>query len=194
MFDPTLNGVIAQVEAGKIVLPAMQRPFVWKEDRITKLIDSLLRDFPIGTVLLWKTPNVQRFRRFSKDVQSSAGLTVDFERGASTERYLVLDGQQRLTSLFVALSGTYDGLRLFVDVLSGERGEKDSSEAYWDCRFLTEKDAEILSAWPQPVGEKNSQGKRAVFVKFQSLTKLAAARAGVNAPSSWDWILRRLPA
>jgi len=84
VFDPTLNGVIAQVEAGKIVLPAMQRPFVWKDDRITKLIDSLLRDFPIGTVLLWKTANMQRFRCFSKDVQSNAGLTVDFERGAST--------------------------------------------------------------------------------------------------------------
>ena len=181
MFDPTLNGVIAQVEAGRIVLPAMQRPFVWKEDRLTKLIDSLLRDFPIGTVLLWKTANMQRFRRFAKDVQSNAGLTVDFERGASTERYLVLDGQQRLTSLFVALSGTYDGRRLFVDVLSGLRGEKDSSETYWDCRFLTEKEAEALNTWPRPIGEKNMPAKRAVFVKFQDLTRLAAARAGVIA-------------
>ena len=34
MFDPTLNGVIAQIESGKIVLPAMQRPFVWKDDRL----------------------------------------------------------------------------------------------------------------------------------------------------------------
>jgi len=43
MFDPTLNGVMAQIEAGKIVLPAMQRPFVWKDDRITKLLDSMYR-------------------------------------------------------------------------------------------------------------------------------------------------------
>ena len=181
MFDPTLNGVIAQVEAGKIVLPAMQRPFVWKDDRITKLIDSLLRDFPIGTVLLWKTAKMQRFRRFSKDVQSNSGLTVDFERAASTERYLVLDGQQRLTSLFVALAGSYDGLRLFVDVLSGVRGEKDSSDVYWDCRFITAKEAEILNAWPRPLGDKNAPARRTVFVKFQDLTKLAAARAGVIA-------------
>jgi len=48
MFDPTLNGVMAQVDAGKIVLPAMQRPFVWKDDRITKLVDSLLRGFFAG--------------------------------------------------------------------------------------------------------------------------------------------------
>ncbi|MBK8716767.1 MAG: DUF262 domain-containing protein [Deltaproteobacteria bacterium] len=62
MFDPTLNGVMAQIEAGKIVLPAMQRPFVWKDDRITKLIDSMLRGFPLGTALLWKTATMQRWR------------------------------------------------------------------------------------------------------------------------------------
>lgn len=181
MFDPTLNGVMAQIEAGKIVLPAMQRPFVWKDDRITKLIDSMLRGFPLGTALLWKTATMQRFRRFQKDVAPDAGITVDFDSDDSTERYLVLDGQQRLTSLFVALTGTYDGKKLFVDVLSGVRGEKDPGDAYWDCRFLSEKEAKELNVWPRPAGDKNANSERAVFVKFQDLTKLAAARAGVIA-------------
>jgi len=117
VFDPTLNGVMAQVEAGRIVLPAMQRPFVWKDDRIAKLIDSLLRGFPIGTALLWKTATMQRFRRFQKDVDPNAGITVDFDSNISSERYLVLDGQQRLTSLYAAITGTYDGKKLFLDVL-----------------------------------------------------------------------------
>lgn len=181
MFDPTLNGVMAQIEAGKIVLPAMQRPFVWKDDRITKLIDSMLRGFPLGTALLWKTATMQRFRRFQKDVAPDAGITVDFDSDDSTERYLVLDGQQRLTSLFVALTGTYDGKKLFVDVLSGVRGDKDPGDAYWDCRFLSEKEAKELNVWPRPAGDKNASSERAVFVKFQDLTKLAAARAGVIA-------------
>jgi len=154
MFDPTLNGVIAQIEAGKIVLPAMQRPFVWKDDRITRLIDSLLRGFPIGTALLWKTSVMQRFRPFQKDIQSDAGITIDFESGGSSERYLVLDGQQRLTSLFVALAGTYDGKKLFLDALSGAKGDKDPGNVYWDCRFLTEKEAQELNRWPRPVGDK----------------------------------------
>ena len=181
MFDPTLNGVMAQVDAGKIVLPAMQRPFVWKDDRIAKLIDSLLRGFPIGTALLWKTATVQRFRRFQKDVQSDAGITVDFDSDHSTERYLVLDGQQRLTSLFVAISGTYDGKKLFVDVLSGVKGEKDPGDEYWDCRFLSEKEAKDLNESPHSGKDSNGAAERAVFVKFQDLTKLAAARAGVIA-------------
>ncbi|WP_437735452.1 DUF262 domain-containing protein [Sorangium sp. So ce1335] len=181
MFDPTLNGVMAQIDAGKIVLPAMQRPFVWKDDRITKLIDSMLRGFPLGTALLWKTATMQRFRRFQKDVHPDAGITVDFDSDDSTERYLVLDGQQRLTSLFVAITGTYGGKKLFVDVLSGERGDKDPGDAYWDCRFLTEKEAKDLNAWPRSSGERSAATERAVFVKFQDLTKLAPARAGVIA-------------
>jgi hypothetical protein len=181
MFDPTLNGVIAQIEAGKIVLPAMQRPFVWKDDRITRLIDSLLRGFPIGTALLWKTSVMQRFRPFQKDIQPDAGITIDFESGGSRERYLVLDGQQRLTSLFVALAGTYDGKKLFLDVLSGAKGDKDPGNVYWDCRFLTEKEAQELNRWPRPVGDKTVGSERAVFVKFQDLTRLQAARAGLIA-------------
>ena len=181
MFDPTLNGVIAQIEAGKIVLPAMQRPFVWKDDRITRLVDSMLRGFPIGTALLWKTSVMRRFRPFQKDIQSDAGITIDFESGGSSERYLVLDGQQRLTSLFVALAGTYDGKKLFLDVLSGVKGDKDPGNVYWDCRFLTEKEAQELNRWPRPVGDKAVGSERTVFVKFQDLTRLQAAKAGLIA-------------
>ena len=47
-MEQSLKSVITMIGEGKIVLPAMQRPFVWKEDRITNLIDSLLRGFPLG--------------------------------------------------------------------------------------------------------------------------------------------------
>jgi len=179
MFDPTLNGLMAQIESKKIVLPAMQRPFVWKEDRVTRLVDSLLRGFPLGTALLWKTLTMQRFRCFQKDVQSDAGITVDFESDDSSERYLVLDGQQRLTSLFVAIAGTYNDKRLFVDVLSGSKEEKDPGDVYWDCRFLSEKEAIELN--DRSAADTTQRGKRAVFVRFQDLTRLAAAKAAMRA-------------
>ena len=179
MFDPTLNGVLAQIDLGKIVLPAMQRPFVWKEDRITKLVDSLLRGFPLGTALLWKTSAMQRYRRFQKDIQPDSGITIAFEKGESAERYLVLDGQQRLTSLYIALAGSYDGRMLFIDVLSGSKGEKDPGDTYWDCRFVTQKEADSLNGFNNDVVDASS--KRVFFVKFSSLTKLPAAKAGVIA-------------
>lgn len=176
MFDPTLNGLLAQVEAGKIVLPAMQRPFVWKEDRITRLIDSMLRGFPLGTALLWKTSTMQRFRRFQKDVQPNAGITVDFDSGKSSESYLVLDGQQRLTSLYVAMAGTYQNKKLYVDALSGDRGDKDPGDTYWDCRFLTETEAKTLNA-----STNHKVGTRTVFVRLQDLVGLRPATAAMVA-------------
>lgn len=179
MFDPTLNGVLAQIDSGRVVLPAMQRPFVWQDERITRLIDSLLRGFPLGTALLWKTGTVQRFRRFQKDVLPNAGITADFESGVSTERYLVLDGQQRLQSLYAAVLGTYAGKRLFLDALSGQRGEKDPGDTYWDARFLTEKEAQALNEWPRTA--KKGPADRQYFVRFHDLTRLPPARAGVVA-------------
>jgi hypothetical protein len=167
--------------SAKIVLPAMQRPFVWKSDRITRLIDSLLRGFPLGTALLWKTSTMQRFRRFQSDIQPDAGITHDFESGNSSEKYLVLDGQQRLTSLFAAISGTYEGKRLFLNVLSGERRDKDPGDEYWDCRFLTEAEARELNAWPHPETGASGAVERTVFVRFQDLIQLEAAKAGLKA-------------
>jgi hypothetical protein len=175
MFDPTLNGVMALIDAGKIVLPAMQRPFVWKEDRIVRMIDSMLRGFPLGTALLWKTAAMQRFRKFHRDVVPNGAITVDFESDESREKYLVLDGQQRLTSLLVAILGTYDSKKLFIDVLSGARGDKDPGDTYWDCRFLNEAEAKALSEWPRSAGDKRG---RAVFVKFQDMMRLPAPKAG----------------
>lgn len=176
MFETTLTGVIAQVEAGKIVLPAMQRPFVWRDDRITRLIDSLLREFPLGTALLWKTSSIHRYRRFQRDIQPDAGITQDFDSGSSTERYLVLDGQQRLTSLFAALSGTYAGRALFLDALSGVKGDKDPGDTYWDCRFLNEKEAQQLNQWPKP--KKAAAQQRQLFMRFSELTRLSPVKAG----------------
>ena len=105
MLDPTLLGLLSQVDQNEIVLPAMQRPFVWKDDRIYRLIDSLLRGFPIGAVMLWKTTTLQRFRRLPRDVDTDTVEVFNFETATnSSNKYLVLDGQQRLTSLFAAFT------------------------------------------------------------------------------------------
>ena len=81
----------------------------------------------------------------------------------------------------MALAGTYDGKKLFLDVLSGDKGDKDPGNVYWDCRFLTEKEAQELNRWPRPAGDKTVGSERVVFVKLQDLTRLQAARAGLIA-------------
>jgi hypothetical protein len=114
MLNPTLFGLLSQIERDDIVLPAMQRPFVWREDRIYRLIDSLLRGFPIGAVMLWRTSTVQRFRRLPRDVDTDVPEVFTSETSTDVgNKYLILDGPQRLTSLFAAFKGSYGHKRLY---------------------------------------------------------------------------------
>lgn len=71
--------------------------------------------------MLWKTSTIQRFRRLPRDVDTETPEVFSFETSTDTSnKYLVLDGQQRLTSLFAAFKGTYNHKRLYIDVLRRE--------------------------------------------------------------------------
>jgi hypothetical protein len=170
MLDPTLFGLLSQVEHDDIVLPAMQRPFVWKEDRIYRLVDSLLRGFPIGALMLWKTSTMQRFRRLPRDVDKGTPEVFTFETSTDTSnKYLVLDGQQRLTSLFAAFKGTYDHKQLFIDVLSGSSDGKDPGNEYYDCQFLSAAEASSLTS--------ATGGVRRLFMPIRDLIKINPVHA-----------------
>ena len=174
MLEPTLYGLIKQVDSDDIVLPAMQRPFVWKEDRIYRLVDSLLRGFPIGAIMLWKTTSVQRFRRLPRDVDTETAEIFNFESSTDTRnKYLVLDGQQRLTSLYAAFKGTYNHKRLYIDVLSGSSEGKDPGNEYYNCQFLTSAEAEELTNF------KN--GERHYYIPINELIKINPVYAAVSA-------------
>lgn len=136
--------LLNQVKAGDIVLPAIQRNFVWSTDRITMLLDSIMRGYPVGIVLLWETYAQIPYRRFVQDYQSDT-RTVFQDNGKPQKLKVVLDGQQRLQSLFVALYGTYDGQALYFDVLSGRSGD-DFSQLRFVFRFADEKTAKALNA------------------------------------------------
>jgi len=143
----TIRTLLEMVEAQELVLPAMQRPFVWQEERILRLMDSLMRLFPIGTVLIWETDEAQRYRPFTKDAQSKEQPLLNFPHADSGRRLkYVLDGQQRLTSLTIACGGSLDGRRLYLDVLSGDSTDRDPGEMYYDFRFLTGAEVTELNA------------------------------------------------
>ncbi len=165
MLEQTLFGLLSSVDRDEIVLPAMQRPFVWKEDRIYRLVDSLLRGFPIGAVMLWRTATVQRFRRLPRDLDTENAEVFNFETATeASNKYLVLDGQQRLTSLFAAFKGKYNNKRLFIDVLSGSPEGKDPGNQYYDCQFLTSADAATLTS--------TNRGSRHHYMPIQELIKI----------------------
>lgn len=131
--------LVNEIDNGDIVLPAIQRDFVWDEERIELLLDSMFRGYPVGIVLLWETYTQIQFRSFARD--HNAGGVYRFEENKKGRRIkLVLDGQQRLSSIYVALKGSFNGRKLYYDVLSG-RDSDDHSEVKYKFAFADEKEA-----------------------------------------------------
>ncbi|MBI4536003.1 MAG: DUF262 domain-containing protein, partial [Ignavibacteriae bacterium] len=112
-------------EDGGFWLPNIQRPFVWGEDQICRLFDSILREYPISTLLIWKTNSTIRHRKFIDNWKDGLRLSDFYVPEDSKRKCLVLDGQQRLQSLFIGLMGSFEGKELFFDVLSGEVAAPD---------------------------------------------------------------------
>lgn len=107
-------------ENGGFWLPNIQRPFVWSEDQIERLFDSIMREYPISTLLVWKTKSKIRRRKFIDNYKTGIKLTDFYVPEDEKTKILVLDGQQRLQSLFIGLKGSYDKRELYFDVLSGD--------------------------------------------------------------------------
>ena len=86
-----ISNLIAQVENDEIVLPAIQRDFVWNEQRITMMFDSIMRGYPLGIALLWETYLNIKYREFNKD--SHKEIKYSFRDNDEHRRIkLVLDG------------------------------------------------------------------------------------------------------
>ena len=91
----SVGDLLRDVEIGRIGLPDLQRQFVWKDSKVRDLLDSMLRGFPIGYVILWSAP---------EDYENTKTIGNN-EKTFKKPDDLVIDGQQRLTSLLAAIKG-----------------------------------------------------------------------------------------
>ncbi|MFZ1574143.1 MAG: DUF262 domain-containing protein [Chromatiaceae bacterium] len=106
-----VSDIIRQVNRD-VFLPAIQREFVWGSDRIERLFDSILSDFPVGSFLYWRLeqknkdewPIYEFIRDFDADDPHNPSANMS---GITKDITLVLDGQQRITSLYIGLKGSY---------------------------------------------------------------------------------------
>ena len=91
----SIINLLNQITNHEIVLPAIQRNFVWSKDKIYTLLDSIIRGYPVGIVLLWETYEDIRYRRFTTDFQPEV-LSTFHDNTEKLKLKVVLDGQQRL--------------------------------------------------------------------------------------------------
>lgn len=108
----TIAEVMQDISTNKYVLPSIQREYVWDTDQIETLFDSLMQDYPIGAFLFWEIDKSRLldydFYEFLRNYHEKTGThnkKVDLK--GSDGVTAVLDGQQRLTSIYIGLKGSY---------------------------------------------------------------------------------------
>src|SRR3954464_15449230 len=91
--DYSLSKLVDDIEMGSIGLPDIQRPFVWQNAKVRDLFDSIYKGYPVGYFLFWQ----------NAVEQDSKVIGVDPKQ--KPPRLLIVDGQQRLTSLYAVVRG-----------------------------------------------------------------------------------------
>jgi hypothetical protein len=121
MYDQrvTIRDAVRRIENGDYLLPAIQREIVWERDQITDLFDSVLQGYPIGTFLYWDLheENWDEYTMYGfikNYITSTKWIETDAQKRNSKVKpdgagdlKLILDGQQRLSSFYIGLKGTY---------------------------------------------------------------------------------------
>lgn len=163
--DPiTIKDAIDNIHNRKYLLPAIQRKFTWSSEQIEMLFDSIMRGYPINSFMLWKITDdeiksnykfyefITRFREFfaenNKDIDTKG--VPDFEA--------IIDGQQRLTSLYIGLRGSYayklprkrlndteesiPTRELYLDLTSPINEEHDNQKKF-NFKFLSKLEIEL---------------------------------------------------
>lgn len=153
----TIKTAIDNIIKRHYVLPSIQREFVWDTDQIEMLFDSLMRDYPISTFLYWKVEkkqikNFQFYEFLKKYHEKDCRHNKKIDLHDEDDVIALLDGQQRLTSIYLALTGSYAKKRpnfrinnpaaypekfLYLNLLA----PSPELETEYDFQFLTEEEA-----------------------------------------------------
>lgn len=99
--EASVEELVGMIERGELRLPEMQRRYVWRSTRVRDLLDSLYRGYPSGAILLWETDEAIPLQDFAVAQQGNPYQSTR----------LLLDGQQRLTSLAAVIRGEPVGVR-----------------------------------------------------------------------------------
>lgn len=157
----TIEAAIRNIAERRYLLPSIQRKFTWDMDQVCRLFDSVMQHFPINSLMLWQVNSTEiregfRFYEFlTKYVERFAENNPDFDTKGHGEFYAVIDGQQRLTSLYIGLKGTYavkkhrvwwpkaydpavlPPRRLYLNLAAPLDPERNDDQLIYDFQFLT---------------------------------------------------------
>jgi hypothetical protein len=105
-----IKHILDKIDENQLFVPAFQREFVWKKDNVKNLIDSLIKEYPTGTMLTWETNNPPELK---------GSWDYDPKQGSVK---ILLDGQQRITSLYLLIRGEIPPYYKKKDIVKDPRG------------------------------------------------------------------------
>lgn len=136
MSDFSIRDILNQVSKGNLRIPAFQRGFVWDADSVAFLMDSIYKGYPFGTIQLWRT-------RENLTTEKQFGPFKLFPRDEEYPIDYVLDGQQRVTSIFGVfqteikeVEGADNPFKIYYDLEADENSQ--------DSQFVPLKDEEVI--------------------------------------------------
>jgi hypothetical protein len=171
--ETPISELMKDIEQGALILPEFQRGYVWSRDQVRSFLSSLYRGYPTGSFLIWKTPTPPKVRgdSFSDDSKSYR---------------LILDGQQRLTSIYVLMEGKpppfYEGEKLFFDLYFNLVKEEF---AYFKKSVMANNPEWIqvtgffkkgLATYLQEIGRLEESTRDFYFSNMEKLTRLEQIR------------------
>lgn len=195
----TIKDAIDKIHNRYFLLPAIQRKFTWSSGQIEMLFDSIMRGYPINSFMFWKISDNEiksgyKFYEFiTKYREFFAETNTDIDTSGVPDFEAVIDGQQRLTSLYIGLRGTYayklprkwwkdteeclPTRKLYLNLCAPVKQQYDNQKAF-DFRFLSKDDLDRLnnlngnSFWFE-VGKILDLDNTSKIMKFLSANNLA---------------------
>lgn len=178
----TVKEAIDNIDSGDLLLPSIQRRFVWNTRQVEFLFDSIMQDYPINTFMFWSVTdaNIKNQFRFydflRKYIEYKGGNNEERNTNGYKDFKAVIDGQQRLNSLYIGLKGTYaykkyvyrkkkyqkderdyPSRKLYLDILNPI--VDDEEKKVYDFRFLIHNEHEQQNN-RKTKGVVDEEGKR----------------------------------
>lgn len=164
--------VLQMIQNYDLVLPAFQREYVWKPEQVERLFDSLMKGYPINSMLFWKVGkdikgNYKFYKMLDKYIENKQTHNDVFDTSLKESFQAIIDGQQRLTSLNLGLRGSYAYRRkrswvaidsnyptrhLYLN-LTTQLTEEESGMTY-DFEFMEEKETGRQDLYEDKEGRK----------------------------------------
>ena len=154
-IDISIADLIRSITKKEIVLPSLQRKYVWSHQQICQLFDSIMQGYPIGTFMFWKIgnrtkddKNLQKKMMFYEflshyNKNDDLGSGIEFKPAVSGSGPItnVIDGQQRITSLLIGLTGSYhirSKSKLYINLNMRENSPEEEKEFKYEFKFLSD--------------------------------------------------------